>query len=179
MSNWAWLYFIFTSAFCSLFYTIWCGIKKGIIVSRLFRWPSSNLLYFELWVFSKVSFFTLTSCVKVQLDFYLLIQNFEMCEKTFVLRERKGKTKNKTLTALFWYNLFDFGRQGRKKKDAISLSICWKASLQFLERNLPSTLGRISPESILPNFDFIVFPIFAFKLGHFKVQTIFSHATNT
>ncbi len=34
-------------------------------------------------------------------------------------------------------------------------------------------------ESILPNFDFFVFSIFAFKLGHFKVQTIFSHATNT
>jgi hypothetical protein len=34
-------------------------------------------------------------------------------------------------------------------------------------------------DSILPNFDFFVFPIFAFKLGHFKVQTIFSHATNT
>jgi hypothetical protein len=27
-------------------------------------------------------------------------------------------------------------------------------------------------ESILPNFDFFVFPIFAFKLGHFEVQTI-------
>ncbi len=34
-------------------------------------------------------------------------------------------------------------------------------------------------ESILPNFDFFVFPIFAFKLGHFKVQITFSHATNT
>ncbi len=34
-------------------------------------------------------------------------------------------------------------------------------------------------ESILPNFDFFIFPTFAFKLGHFKVQTIFSHATNT
>ncbi len=34
-------------------------------------------------------------------------------------------------------------------------------------------------ESILPNFDFFVFPIFAFKLGHFKVQTILSYATNT
>jgi hypothetical protein len=34
-------------------------------------------------------------------------------------------------------------------------------------------------ESILPNFDFFVFPIFAFKLGHFKALTIFSHATNT
>jgi hypothetical protein len=30
-------------------------------------------------------------------------------------------------------------------------------------------------ESILPNFDFF---FFAIKLGHFKVQTIFSHATN-
>jgi hypothetical protein len=28
-------------------------------------------------------------------------------------------------------------------------------------------------ESILPNFDFFIFQIFAFKLGHFKVQTIF------
>jgi hypothetical protein len=34
-------------------------------------------------------------------------------------------------------------------------------------------------ESILPNFDFFIFPIFAFKLGHFKVQAISSHATNT
>ncbi len=33
---------------------------------------------------------------------------------------------------------------------------------------------KITPESILPNFDFFVFPIFAFKLGHFKVQTILS-----
>jgi hypothetical protein len=28
-------------------------------------------------------------------------------------------------------------------------------------------------DSILPNFDFFDCPIFAFKLGHFKVQTIF------
>ncbi len=35
------------------------------------------------------------------------------------------------------------------------------------------------PESILPNFDFLIFPFFTFKLGHFKVLTIFSHATNT
>ncbi len=34
-------------------------------------------------------------------------------------------------------------------------------------------------KSILPNFDIFVFLIFAFKLGHFKVHTIFSHATNT
>jgi hypothetical protein len=34
-------------------------------------------------------------------------------------------------------------------------------------------------KSILPNFDFFIFLIFAFKLGHFKVQTIFSYATNT
>ncbi len=34
-------------------------------------------------------------------------------------------------------------------------------------------------ESILPNFDFFIFLIFAFKLGHFKVQTLFSYATNT
>jgi hypothetical protein len=33
-------------------------------------------------------------------------------------------------------------------------------------------------ESILPNYDFFVFPIFVFKLGHFKAQTIFSHRTN-
>ncbi len=40
----------------------------------------------------------------------------------------------------------------------------------------------ISPqdqESILPNFDFFIFPIFAIKLGNFKLQTIFSHAANT
>ena len=34
-------------------------------------------------------------------------------------------------------------------------------------------------ESILPNFDFFVFTIFASKLGHFKVQTILSYSTNT
>jgi hypothetical protein len=28
-------------------------------------------------------------------------------------------------------------------------------------------------ESILPNFDFFVFPIFVIKLGHFKIQAIF------
>jgi hypothetical protein len=39
--------------------------------------------------------------------------------------------------------------------------------------------GHKDPESILPNFGFFIFLIFGFKLGHFKVQTIFSHATNT
>jgi hypothetical protein len=34
-------------------------------------------------------------------------------------------------------------------------------------------------ESILPNFNFFVFPIFAIKLGPFKTQAIFSYATNT
>jgi hypothetical protein len=34
-------------------------------------------------------------------------------------------------------------------------------------------------KSFLPNFDFFIFPIFAFKLGHFKERTIFSYATNT
>ncbi len=34
-------------------------------------------------------------------------------------------------------------------------------------------------ESILPNYDFLVFPIFTIKLGHFKVQAIFSYTTNT
>ncbi len=34
-------------------------------------------------------------------------------------------------------------------------------------------------ESILPNFDIFVFPIFACKLGYLKVQTILSYATNT
>ncbi len=34
-------------------------------------------------------------------------------------------------------------------------------------------------QSILPNFDFFIFRIFAFKLGHFKVQSLFSYATNT
>jgi hypothetical protein len=34
-------------------------------------------------------------------------------------------------------------------------------------------------ESIQPNFDFFIFLIFAFKLGHFKVQAIFSYAKNT
>jgi hypothetical protein len=32
---------------------------------------------------------------------------------------------------------------------------------------------------ILPNFDFFVFPIFAIKLGHFKILKIFSNGTNT
>jgi hypothetical protein len=39
--------------------------------------------------------------------------------------------------------------------------------------------NRETQESILPNFDFFIFPIFAFKLGHFKVQTLFSYVTNT
>jgi hypothetical protein len=34
-------------------------------------------------------------------------------------------------------------------------------------------------ESILPNFVFFIILIFAFKLGHFKEQTILSYATNT
>ncbi len=34
-------------------------------------------------------------------------------------------------------------------------------------------------ESILPNFDFFTFTIFVYKLAPFKVQTIFSNATNT
>jgi hypothetical protein len=34
-------------------------------------------------------------------------------------------------------------------------------------------------ESILPNFDFFVFPIFANKFDHLKEQTLFSYATNT
>ncbi len=34
-------------------------------------------------------------------------------------------------------------------------------------------------KSILPNFFFFIFQIFAIKLGHFKVQTIFSYTTNT
>jgi hypothetical protein len=37
----------------------------------------------------------------------------------------------------------------------------------------------LHPESILPNFDFFIVPIFAIMLGYFKVQTIFSCATNT
>jgi hypothetical protein len=32
---------------------------------------------------------------------------------------------------------------------------------------------------ILPNFVLFIFLIFAFKFGHFKVQTIYSYATNT
>jgi hypothetical protein len=36
----------------------------------------------------------------------------------------------------------------------------------------------INLESILPNFDFLIFPIFAFKLGHFRIQAIFLYATN-
>jgi hypothetical protein len=46
-------------------------------------------------------------------------------------------------------------------------------------KKIPPSLSILDLESILPNFDFFVFPIFALKLGHFKVQTIFSHATNT
>jgi hypothetical protein len=37
----------------------------------------------------------------------------------------------------------------------------------------------VEQESIIPNFDFFIFPIFAFKLCHSKIQTIFSYATNT
>ncbi len=39
--------------------------------------------------------------------------------------------------------------------------------------------GREPLESILPNFDFFIFLIFTLMLGHFKVQAIFSYATNT
>jgi hypothetical protein len=45
--------------------------------------------------------------------------------------------------------------------------------------NFFSSSSEDNQKSILPNFGFFVFPIFAFKLGYFKVQTIFSHATNT
>ncbi len=39
--------------------------------------------------------------------------------------------------------------------------------------------SALAHQSILANFDFFIFPIFTFKFGHFKIQTIFSHATNT
>ena len=35
------------------------------------------------------------------------------------------------------------------------------------------------PESILPNFHFSVFPIFAVNLGHIIITTFFSYVTNT
>jgi hypothetical protein len=35
-------------------------------------------------------------------------------------------------------------------------------------------IRKLNLESILSNFDFFVFSIFAFKLVHFKGQTIFS-----
>jgi hypothetical protein len=41
-----------------------------------------------------------------------------------------------------------------------------------IERQLTSS----DVESILPNFDFFIFSIFTIKLGHFKVQQIFSNA---
>jgi hypothetical protein len=34
-------------------------------------------------------------------------------------------------------------------------------------------------ESILPNFDFFVFLIFAYKLGHLNAKTKISYVTNT
>jgi hypothetical protein len=53
---------------------------------------------------------------------------------------------------------------------------CFSFQYQFIEDN---SKNKVDKESILSNFDFSVFPIFAFELGHFKVQTIFSYATNT
>ncbi len=47
------------------------------------------------------------------------------------------------------------------------------------EREREKTINNNPEESILPNFDFFVFPIFAFKLAHFKLQTIFSYSTKT
>jgi hypothetical protein len=44
---------------------------------------------------------------------------------------------------------------------------------------LTVSIEIVTQESILPDFDILIFPIFAIKLGHFKVQTIFSYATNT
>ncbi len=66
--------------------------------------------------------------------------------------------------------------------------IMFKIRQYYKITNFLSNLSRILPlkhlnmrlrESILPNFNFFIFPIFTFKLGHFKVQTIFSYATNT
>ncbi len=45
-------------------------------------------------------------------------------------------------------------------------------------RFLCTNLNIWHQESILSSFDFFVFLIFAFMLGHFKVQTIFLYATN-
>jgi hypothetical protein len=54
-----------------------------------------------------------------------------------------------------------------------------KRSAIFSQQKKPKGISIVVQESILPNFDFFVFPIIAFKLGHFKVLTIFSHDTNT
>ncbi len=50
----------------------------------------------------------------------------------------------------------------------------------FCCETLPAgSLINFFQESILPNFDFFIFPIFTFNLGHFKVQRAFLYATNT
>ncbi len=58
----------------------------------------------------------------------------------------------------------------------------WKKETKKI--NQASNINEVTkwnenPESILPNYDFFAFPIFGIKLSHFKVQTIFSYATNT
>jgi hypothetical protein len=41
-----------------------------------------------------------------------------------------------------------------------------------------SKFGRIDSYQILPNFDFFIFPTFSIKLGHFRIQKIFTYAAN-
>ncbi len=53
---------------------------------------------------------------------------------------------------------------------AINRAVCkLKLVILFLQKNSGENVGETDLESIPPNFDFFIFPIFAFKLGHFKV----------
>jgi hypothetical protein len=66
--------------------------------------------------------------------------------------------------------IFTFRRTKRKNNLEKCFFFCYQ-ELRW-EREREKTINN-NPESILPIFDFFVFPIFAFKLCHFKVQTIF------
>ncbi len=59
-----------------------------------------------------------------------------------------------------------------------ALSLVNLVEFKHINKDLKALLDW-ALESVLPNFDFFVFPIFAIMLGYFKVQTIFSYATNT
>jgi hypothetical protein len=54
---------------------------------------------------------------------------------------------------------------------SVSCSILKFEQMHFFQRC--GKKYEIMVESILPNFGIFIFPIFAFMLGYFKVQTIF------